>query len=55
MRTRETREITDRILRDATRPVTVPDDLYLQVEALLREHAEMRWDEAVRIIAGDAD
>jgi hypothetical protein len=35
--------------------VTVPDDLHVQVEAFLHEHAEMRWDEAVRIIAGDGD
>jgi hypothetical protein len=33
----------------------VPDDLHLRVETVLREHPEMRWDEAVRIIAGDAD
>jgi hypothetical protein len=51
VRTKEVQELVDRILRDTTTPITVPDDLRLQVEALLREHAEMRWDEAVRVIA----
>ena len=52
----EAREIVDRILRETTTPVTVPDDLRQQVETLLRERPALRWDDAVRIIAdGDLD
>jgi hypothetical protein len=54
-RTRQVQEIVDRVLRDTAMTVTVPDDLHVQVEAFLHEHPEMRWDEAVHIIAGDAE
>jgi hypothetical protein len=51
VRTRTIQEILDRILSDTATSVTVPDDLHPQVEAFLREHPEVRWDEAVRTIA----
>jgi hypothetical protein len=49
--TSEVRGVIDRILLDTAAAVTVPDDLYQQVETFLREHPEMRWDEAIRNIA----
>jgi len=54
-RTAEVREIVARVLRDTTRSVTVPDDLHERVGTLLRDQSDLRWDDAVRIIAEGED